>query len=592
MSMDPVLMAVMANRLNSVVREMENTLLRTGRSGVLNMARDFSCAIVTGENELLASAEGLPVHVFGANLLARALTDLHDDLAEGDAFLHNDPYLGNSHPADLCVLVPVFHEGKHLFTTVAKAHQADIGNAEPTTYMPFASDQYAEGGLIFPCVRVQRDRRDIADIIRMARTRIRVPDQWYGDYLAMVGSARIGEAGLKELCQRYGAEAVREFVAEWFDYSEVKMAHAIRRMPAGTITGHGRHDPLGEILPDGIPINVKVTVDPECARIELDLRDNIDCIPAGLNESEACTVANALTGIFNSLEPGIPANSGAFRRITLLLRDGCIVGRPSFPHSCSVATTNVGDRLVVTTQKAIADAWPGYGVAEGATGLGPGYAVVSGVDRRRDGEPFVNQYFLGSQGGPASAETDGWVTYGLAVASGLMFRDSVEVSEQKYPIRVGELRIRQDSEGAGRRRGAPGATVRYGPRWDDMHAAYVTDCVKYPPRGTRGGQAAARNIPFRATAEGVESEVAALGAEVIAPGEYIGQHHTGGGGYGEPLDREPHRVREDVLAGFVSFARARETYGVVFHADEASAGLAVDEEATARLRQERGSNQH
>jgi N-methylhydantoinase B len=586
MSMDPVLMAVMANRLDSVVREMENTLLRTGRSGVLNMARDFSCAIVTADNDLLSSAEGLPVHVFGANLLGEALTDLHHDLAEGDAFLHNDPYLGNSHPADLVVLVPVFHEGEHLFTTVAKAHQADIGNAEPTTYMPFARDQYAEGGLIFPCVRVQRDGRDVTDIIRMAKTRIRVPDQWYGDYLAMVGSARIGEAGLKRICDRYGADGVREFVAEWLDYSETKMAHAIRKMPAGTVTGHGRHDPLGELLPEGIPINVKVTVDPEAARIELDLRDNIDCIPAGLNESEACTVANALTGIFNSLEPGIPANSGAFRRIDLLLRDGCIVGRPSFPHSCSVATTNVGDRLVVTTQKAIADAWDGYGVAEGATGLGPGFAVVSGVDRRRGGEPYVNQYFLGSQGGPANAEHDGWVTYGLAVASGLMFRDSIEVSEQKYPIRVGELRVRQDSEGAGRRRGAPGATVRYGPRWDAMNAAFVTDCVLYPPRGVRGGGDAARNIPFRATADGVETEVPALGAEVIEPGGFIGQHHTGGGGYGDPLEREPERIREDVLAGFISFARARDVYGVVFDDDRLSAGLAVDRAATEQQRRE------
>lgn len=582
MSLDPIHMAVMANRLDSVVREMENTLLRTGRSGVLNMARDFSCAIITADNQLLASAEGLPVHIFGAQLLGEAMTSLHDDIAEGDAFLHNDPYLGDSHPADHVILVPVFHEGEHMFTTVAKAHQADTGNAEPTTYMPFAADIYAEGGLIFPCVRVQRARRDVEDVIRTARRRIRIPDQWYGDYLAMVGAARIGEAGLGELCARYGNESVREFIAEWFDYSEAKMAAAIRMMPAGKATGKGMHDPIGDVLPDGIPINVTVTVDPDEAMVEVDLTDNIDCIPAGLNESEACTVANAMTGIFNSLEPGIPANSGSFRRIRLLLRDNCIVGRPSFPHSTSVATTNVGDRLVVTTQKAIADAWDGFGVAEGATGLGPGFAVVSGVDRRR-GQPYVNQYFLGSQGGPADAHVDGWVTYGLAVAGGLMLRDSIEVSEQKYPIRVSELRIRQDSEGSGRRRGAPGATVRYGPRWDPMTAAYVTDCVAYPPRGTRGGGDAARNIPFHVV-DGEERELPAIGAVEIAPGDSVGQHHTGGGGYGRPIDREPERVRDDVLAGFVSFERARDVYGVAFEYDVPSADLRIDDEATARLR--------
>ena len=581
---DPILLAVIANRLDGIVREMENTLLRTGRSGVLNMARDFSCAIVTGGNELLTSAEGLPVHIFGANLLCKAMTELHDDIADGDAFLHNDPYLGNTHPADHVILVPVFHEGEHLFTTVAKAHQADTGNCEPTTYMAFSKDIYAEGGLIFPCMRVQRERQHLDDVIRMCRRRIRVPDQWYGDFLATLGSARVGEAGLKELCGRYGAATIRDFIAEWFDYSERKMAHAISGMPAGTAIGHGRHDPIGDVLPDGIPLTVKVTVDPVDARVELDLTDNIDCVPAGVNESEACTVSNVLTGLFNSLPPGIPANSGAFRRITLKLRENCIVGIPRFPASCSVATTNVGDRLVVTTQKAIADAWPGYGVAEGPTGLGPGFSVVSGNDRRRDGEPYVNQKFLGSQGGPATPDVDGWLTYGLAVAAGLMFRDSIEIDELKYPIWVRELRIRQDSEGAGRRRGAPGTTIRFGPRWDTMTAAFITDCVFNPPRGTNGGGDAAPNIPFKDTATERELPIPPVGLIAVQPDEVLGAHHTGGGGYGSPLEREPERVRADVLAGFISFARARDVYGVVFAADVLREGLAVDADATAARR--------
>ena len=192
------------------------------------------------------------MHVIGMEFLAEAVTDLHDDLTEGDAFLHNDPYLGNTHPADHAILVPVFWEGRHVFTAAAKAHQADCGNAQPTTYMPYARDVYEEGSLIFPAVRVQRDYRDIDDVIRMCRRRIRVPDQWYGDYLAMVGAARIGEARLKELCGKYGAETLTEFVEEWFDYSERRVAHVISTMPAGTIVGEGMHDPFGP-APDGIP---------------------------------------------------------------------------------------------------------------------------------------------------------------------------------------------------------------------------------------------------------------------------------------------------------------------------------------------------
>src|ERR1700730_51437 len=109
--LDAALLAVIANRLDSVCREMTNTLLRSGRSAVLNMARDFSCALVTAENQVLSSAAGLPVHVICMELLAEAMPDLHGDISEGDAFLHTDPYLANTHSADHAILVPVFHAG-------------------------------------------------------------------------------------------------------------------------------------------------------------------------------------------------------------------------------------------------------------------------------------------------------------------------------------------------------------------------------------------------------------------------------------------------------------------------------------------------
>ncbi len=135
-------------------------------------------------------------------------------------------------------------------------------------------------------------------------------------------------------------------------------------MPRGTIVGQGCHDPFGP-APDGIPIKVKVTVDPEAGTIELDLTDNIDCLPAGVNESRTCATNNCMTGLFNSIDPDIPHNAGTFRRVKVKLRENCVVGIPRFPHSCSVATTNVGERLVVTTQRAIADAWDGLRARRG-----------------------------------------------------------------------------------------------------------------------------------------------------------------------------------------------------------------------------------
>ena len=199
-AIDGVSLALFNNRLDGIVRKMANTLLRTGRSGVLNTARDFSCCIVTANDELL------PIHVLsGPDLMARAMRTFHPEFRRGDAFLHNSPYHGCSHPADHTLLVPLIDDiGQHRFTLQAKAHQADIGNSIPTTYHGRARDVYEEGALIFPAVQIQRDYNDIDDIVRMCRMRIRVPDQWWGDYLAMLGAVRIGERELLALGREVG----------------------------------------------------------------------------------------------------------------------------------------------------------------------------------------------------------------------------------------------------------------------------------------------------------------------------------------------------------------------------------------------------
>ena len=169
---DAVLLAVMANRMEAVCREMTNTMLLAARSSVIGMARDFSCAVITSDNEVMAVAEGFPIHTWGTNIQTKSICDLHPDFKEGDAYLHNDPYLGNTHAADHTIIVPVFFEGEHFFSAAVKAHQADIGNSLPTTYMAPATDVYHEGALVFPCVKVQENFENIDDIIRMCKRRI------------------------------------------------------------------------------------------------------------------------------------------------------------------------------------------------------------------------------------------------------------------------------------------------------------------------------------------------------------------------------------------------------------------------------------
>ncbi|WP_374632487.1 hydantoinase B/oxoprolinase family protein [Paracoccus sp. (in: a-proteobacteria)] len=584
---DPYLTSIIANRIDGIVREMTNTLLRAARSAVISSARDFSCAICTADNQLLASAEGLPIHIFGSHMQTAAMSEFHKgDIREGDCYLHNDPYSGNTHAADHAFLVPVFVDGEHMFTTVAKAHQADIGNALPTTYMATASDVYAEGALIFPAVRIQRDYQMIEDVVRMCRSRVRVPGQWYGDFLAGIGSARIAERRLKELCEKYGKDRIKAFIRDWMDYSEQRMIHAIRKLPKAQITRKGAHDPLGDILPEGVPLSVTVRIDPEAAMIELDLMDNGPNVPCGFNESEACATAAVFSGVFNSIDPTIPRNGGSFRRLNILLKDGSVAGRPEFPHSCSLATTNVADRLINLTQSAFADIGDGFGLAEGGIGMGAGLSVVSGKDHRT-GQSYVNQIFIAQAGGPGSPTADGWPNYTLPVVSGLMYRDSVEVNELKHPFEFLYVRMMPGTGGAGTFRGACALDTAFTVKENPMDAIWPCDGTHYPPKGVRGGQDGLNARHWQVGADGTEAELPNIAVITIRKGEIVRGNSTSGGGYGDPLQRDPERVLKDVIDGYETLERAHGAYGVVLRGALADDSLAVDAAATMALRQGR-----
>jgi len=584
-ALDQIVLAVLANRLDSIVREMTNTLFRTGRSAILNTAKDFSCSIVTADNQLLSSADGLPIHVLGGGRQTESMQEFHPDLAPGDAYLHNDPYLGNTHTADHTILVPVFVGGKHIFTVAAKAHQADCGNSDPSTYMPFAKDVYQEGGLNFPCVRIQRNYEDVGDIIRMCRRRIRVPEVWYGDYLAALGAARIGERRLQALVERYGADTIATFVREWLDYSERRMTHAIKSLPAGKLEAEGRHDSLPG-LPNGVPVKVKVEVDPAEGVVTVDLRDNIDCVPVGVNLSQTCATAGALIGVLNCIDPSVPRNEGSFRRIRILLKENCVVGIPKFPASTSMATSNVTNRLINATQRAFSMLGDGYGLAEGAASMGAGFGVVSGFDRRHGNEPYVNQMVIGNNGGPGAPGCDGWVTYCMPDAAASVMVDSAEIIEQKYPLIIRSLRLVEDTGGAGRFRGGPAGEIVYGPLHDVMTVAYFAEMHEDPPKGTRGGREGCRSQVSKIRQDGGEEPLPPIGLVELQPGEYIRGLESGGGGYGNPLERDPNRVRHDVLEGWITLPAARDTYGVVLKGKTEDGSLAVDGAATTALRRE------
>ena len=581
-ALDGVQLVILNKRLEGVCRKMANTLFRTGRSGVLNTARDFSCCIVTADNQLLATAESLPIHVLsGPDLMAAAMQEFHPVLKRGDAFLHNSPYHGCSHPADHTILVPVLDDhGRHRFTVVAKAHQADCGNSLATTYMGGARDVYQEGALIFPAVRVQENYQDVEDIIRMCKMRIRVPEQWWGDYLAEMGAARIGERELMALAEEIGWDTLDAFTDQWFEYSEKRMSVEIARLPAGEMTVSSAHDPFPG-AEDGIEVKVKLAIDPAEAMIDIDLRDNPDCLPCGLNLSKACSRTAAMVGVFNSIDHTVPPNAGSFRRIRVRLRENCVVGIPVHPTSCSVATTNVADHVSNGVQRAIAELADGAGMAEVGYVIPPSVGVISG-HKPDSGEPFVNQIFLGFGAGAASCSADAWLTIGHVGNAGLCYQDSAEVDEQVFPIFVKGRHFVTDTGGAGRYRGGGGMHVEFGPDGCDLEVGYVSDGTLNAAKGARGGGMGGPAQQYVRRANGESETLDACAQVPLHEGETIISVSCGGGGFGSPLDRPAAEVAFDAREKWISVRAAEQVYGVVLTA-EGEADIAASEKLRATM---------
>ncbi|QHJ01726.1 hydantoinase B/oxoprolinase family protein [Xylophilus rhododendri] len=574
-------MLVLRRRFEATIREMANTLFRAGRSGVLNTAHDFSCSVTDAKLQTVSAAVGVPIHVGSIHLVPRAVVDkFGTDVHPGDCFANNSSYHGNTHCADLTLCSPVFVGGKLLFYSIARAHLADVGFPVPTTYGPDSRDYYQEG-LMLPCVRIQRDGRDVQEVIDICKANIRAPEQFYGDYLAILAAVRTGEKRLQAIAEAYGADAIVEFLDRYQAYGESMMADAIRGLPGGKVAREVRYDSDLPQYPQGIPVRASMEIDPAEGRLTIDLRDNVDNLPLGINMSEATVVGSCYSAVMSMIGKDVPRCSGAFRRIDILMREGAAVGKPRFPAATSAATTNLTHILTSHLQALFADFRADLGAAYSTIGQPASAPCISGEDSRKGGKSFYNQIILGFWSGPALHGHDGWLTFGSAGAQGMIAQSSVEVVEQQQPVLVEKLEIRIDSGGAGQWRGSPGSECIIRSRKDTLRLMATSAGRDHPPPGVLGGGHGGGNWAWKIDAEGQRSVLPVSMDTTIGPGEAMVSYGCGGGGFGAPSQRDPALVARDVQDGWVSHDAARAVYGVVLKDRQPGT---VDMPATRALR--------
>jgi N-methylhydantoinase B len=437
-----------------------------------------------------------------------------------------------------------------------------------------------------PVVRFQEKYKDREDLIRWCRQNIRESHVWYGDYCAQVGACRTAETRLKELGERYGRATLTAFISAWMDYGRRRTRDAIAKLPAGTLTWTACHDPVPGIAEDGVAVTAKVTIDPAAGKITVDMRDNPDCVAGGINLSEACATGAARIGVFYNLDPSLPHNDGSASCVEVLLRDGCIVGRPSFPVGTSNATMGVSDRVINAVMCAFTQLGQPFGLAEGGTEFGAGMGVMAGTDTRSGtARPFVNMVFFGLSTGPGLSGHDGWLTYEGPGGGGVLALDQIEIDEMTYPLLVEERKVAPDSLGMGEWNGAPAMQGRYRSLSGAVSLSYCSDGDVNAPRGVFGGRGGSPALNATLDAAGVQHVLPGFYMGTVKPDEKVVFRTVSGGGYGDPLKRDPGRVARDADRGWIGRDTARAVYGVELGLSENGIDHVVDATGTARLRQ-------
>ena len=451
MAIDRITVSVIQHRLESIVQEMGEAMLRTAYSQILNSSRDFSTAVFDGQGRLAAQAEHVPIHVGALPWAVASVADFFKGrIAPGDLFLLNDPYHGNNHLPDLTVLLPVFVGGRPVFWSINRAHQHDIGGATHGAYNPGATEIWQEGIRITPLKLYDRgELRD--DVLQMVATNVRHPRDFQGDLRAMMGSARIGERRLLKLVDDYGLDIVLETIGEILDGAERQSRECIRGWKDGVFKGEAILDDDGHGVSD---VHIRATVTKKGDSLTVDLSDSHRQVTGFINSAYPNTMSAVHMALAYLIDPRTPKNEGTFRPVTVKAKEGTVVW-PYPPAPVTLSTNHCAQEIAEAMIKALAKSCPDRVLA----GWSRRFRIAISGTNPRNKRKFIWHLFHARGGGGASSAGDGWETAGEGQAAGGIKFGSVEVAETRFPLFFKRHEFRPDSAGDGRFRGGVGSVL-------------------------------------------------------------------------------------------------------------------------------------
>src|SRR6201996_626429 len=450
---DPITVAVLQNRLNAIAEEMGEAMLRTAYSQILNSSRDFSIALIDAQSRLVAQADHTPVHVGAMPWAAKALADRFPDPARGDVYLLNDPYRGGSHLPDLTVFVPVFAEKcarpALMFWSVVRAHHSDIGGATHGAYNPAATEIWQEG-LRLPPMRLTENGMLREDLLEMLALNVRHPRDFRGDLAAQIGSARLGEQRLAGVIGEFGADALAASVEAMLDAAERYARRIVADWADGVYRGEAVLDDDGF---DKTDIVIRALVTKRGSDVVVDLTESDPQVTGFINSSHANTQSAVAMAFL--LDPGITKNEGAFRPLTVKLKEGTIVwAREGAP--VTMCTSHCSNEIIEAIIVALSQACPERAMG----GWGRRLRIALNGTDPRTGRRFIWHMFQARPGGGGSAAGDGYSTIGEWHSAGGIKFGSIEVAETRFPLLFETHEYRPGSGGDGQYRGGYGGDMR------------------------------------------------------------------------------------------------------------------------------------
>jgi len=567
---DPITLEILWRRLISVVDEADSTVARTAFSSLLRDAHDYTCMFTDRKGRELAQGSFATPGQSGA--MALGIKNLVNKLPAGsykpgDVFITNDPWALAGHLNDVCVMSPIFYKGKIVAFTACVFHHSDVGGR-------VSSDNHEvfEEGLFIPLVKLYDAGVLNESVLDMIRWNVRTPEEVIGDIRSQIAANHVCAEKIVQMLQDNDLENLDDLADEVIGRTEKSMRQSIEKMPDGIYRAEG----IVEQMEGRADIVIKAAVEVKGSDIVVDLDGSSPQVDWGGNVVYNFTYAYVHMAVKSMFDPYIPNNDGCARPITLKIPEGTVVNC-RFPAAVA-ARMQIGHFMTEIIYRALAKAVPNQVIA--ASGGTPATMNVF-YGRRKDGKPWHSVIIRGGGMG-ASASADG---HYVAIFPANGANTPVEIFESDTPLIVEKRELLTDSGGAGKMKGGLGRRVvfripddEYAPM-PPVNLGIQSGRYRYPPEGLFGGKHGAK-AQFLVNGQPGNP----FGLTRMKPGDVIVIDVAGGGGFGDPLDRDPEMVQEDVVQGCVSLEKAREDYGVVIDPATMKADLKATDELRRSMR--------